>query len=76
MGTLVIAIVLLPKDHIVGTFHRVKFLQNHDDMNHMQIQNAILNERQFSSIRIQNNEGWNGQNSQTGRVPSTATVFS
>ena len=53
LGTLVIAIVLFarPKDHIVGIFHRAKFLQNHDHMNHMQIQNAILNERQFSNIK-------------------------
>ena len=26
-------------------------------------------------IRIQSNEGWNGQNSNIGRVPSTAAVF-
>ena len=25
---------------------------------------------------IENNEGWKGQNSHTGRVPSTAAVFS
>ena len=30
----------------------------------------ILKHTRNSKIHIQNNEGWNGQNSQTGRVPS------